>query len=210
MRMQPASPLILALPASASVATFADGCRAAALDFVNRVSVRADKQELADWLRGAYRTHAVAIAHAGTQRIDAASVLPGALQKLLAGARAEVMQALARIRGQEEGVAFGFEAMASALVYRCQDAAGAQGWVPVAHPRMRLAERVMSLVAADYLLRSDDYEQALFRCEACGLLAFDAQARAAGRACRAHARSDIRELAPVLAQPVAPPIAIAG
>jgi hypothetical protein len=200
--MPPGTPPLLALPAGASVADFADGCRAAALDFVNRVGLLGDQQELAHWLRGPYRTHAAPVAHAARPRIDAASVPPRVLHRILAGARTEVMQALARI-----------DAMAAALVVRCQDSAGAQGWAPVAHPRMRLVDRVLSLVAADYLLRGDDYEQALFRCETCGLLAFDAQARAdAGQrgACRAHARRGARELAPVLAQPLAPTIAIAG
>jgi hypothetical protein len=81
---------VLALPARARVATFAEGCRAAALDFINRVSVHADKQELADWLRGPYRSHVVAIGRTSTRRMEAASVLPGMLEKLLARTRLEV------------------------------------------------------------------------------------------------------------------------
>jgi hypothetical protein len=63
---------------------------------------------------------------------------------------------------------------------------------------MRLAERVLSLFAADYLLRSEDYEQGLFTCAACDELHFDASRRSSG-VCRAHearAHSDVRELAP--------------
>jgi len=195
--MQPAPPLVLALPARARVVPFADGCRAAALDFVNRVSVRAGKQALADWLGGAYRSHVLAIARSRARRIEAPAVLPGALEKLLAQARTEVIGALGRLRDPAEGVGFGFGALSAGLVYRCQDADGAQGWVPVDQPRMRLADRVLSLFAADYLLRAEDYEQALFRCEACATFAFDAQARAVGGegVCRAHGRaSDIRDL----------------
>ena len=73
---------------------------------------------------------------------------------------------------------------------------GAQGWVPVAQPRMRLTDRVLSLVAADYLFRSHDYERALFTCCVCGLTAFDAE-RAEVGVCpdhAAHPASDIREL----------------
>jgi hypothetical protein len=61
---------------------------------------------------------------------------------------------------------------------------------------MRLTDRVLSLIAADYLLRSEDYETALFTCSACGITAFDA-ARVETGVCRAHAThrySDIREL----------------
>ena len=51
-------------------------------------------------------------------------------------------------------------------------------------------------MAADYLLRSEDYETALFTCSECGLTAFDAR-RASVGVCRSHAaalQSDIREL----------------
>jgi len=195
-------PLVLALPARARVVDFADGCRAAALDFVNGVARQADKEQLALWLRGPYRDHVVVLARSRTRRMGAATVVPGALEKLLTQARQEVEAALERARDPEEGVSWGFSALSSGLVYRCQDAAGAQGWVPVAHPRMRLADRVLSLVAADYLLRTPDYEEALYTCSACGLVAFDA-GRAVLGVCGAHARSDIRELKPLQATPIA-------
>ncbi|MGH7295229.1 MAG: hypothetical protein ACRELB_09860, partial [Polyangiaceae bacterium] len=166
-----------------------------ALDFVNRVVTSDDKSVLAEWLRGPYRSHVVTLARSRTRRLGAAAVLPGALTTLLARTRLEVGLGLLRAKDPEDGVAFGYSALAAGHVYRCQDAAGAQGWVPVAQPRMRLADRVLSLVAADYLLRSDDYETALYTCAACGFTEFDA-ARAALGVCRAHAHSDVRELAP--------------
>jgi len=193
--MSPQTPLVLALPSRSLVTTFTDGCRAAALDFVNRVALSSDKELLAEWLRGPYRAHVVTLARSRTRRMGAASVVPGALAKLLAQTRLEVSLNLLRTRDPEEGVGFGYSALAAGLVYRAQDATGALSWVPVAQPRMRLTDRVLSLVAADYLLRSEDYETALFTCSACGLTAFDA-ARAAIGVCRAHAQSDIRELGP--------------
>src|SRR5271165_3339851 len=147
----PSTPLVLALPARARVADFADGCRAAALDFVNRVAREVDKEQLAVWLRGPYRAHVVVLARSLTRRMGAATVAPGALERLLTQARREVEAALEGTRDPEEGVSLGFSALSSGLVYRCQDAEGTPGWVPVAHPRMRLADRVLSLVAADYL-----------------------------------------------------------
>jgi hypothetical protein len=188
------TPLVLALPARSRVRSFADGCRLAALDFVNRVAESADKAVLAEWLRGPYRAHVVVLARSRTKRLGAASVVPGVLERLLSQARMDVAVKLLRARDPDDGVSFGYSALASGLVYRCQDAAGAQGWVPVAQPRMRLADRVLSLVAADYLLRPEDYETALYTCDACGLVEFDAK-RAALGICRAHAHSDIRELA---------------
>jgi hypothetical protein len=193
--MSSTPPLVLALPAGSRVSSFADGCRAAALDFVNRVVLGDDKGELAAWLRGPYRSHAVTLARSRTKRLGAANVLPGVLANLLAKTRLEVSLGLLRARDPADGVGFGYSALAAGHVYRCQDAEGIAGWVPVAQPRMRLADRVLSLVAADYLLRSEDYETALYTCSACGLTEFDASRAVAG-VCRAHAHSDVRELSP--------------
>ena len=187
------TPIVLALPAGATVASFTEGCRAAALDFVNRVVASDDKAVLAEWLRGPYRSHAVTLARSRTRRMGAARVLPAALSALLAKTRYDVSVGLQRASDPVDGVGFGYSALASGHVYRCQDFRGAQGWVPVAQPKMRLADRVLSLVAADYLANSDDYETSLYTCSACGLTEFD-PARAALGVCRAHAHSDIREL----------------
>jgi hypothetical protein len=193
------TPLVLALPARARVATFADGCRAAAFDFVNRVSLQRDKASLAQWLSGPYRSHVVMLARSRTQRMGAASVVPGALERLMDRTRLEVGVGLLRARDAEDSVSFGFHALSAGLVYRCQDSRGEQGWVPVAHPRMRLAERVLSLVAADFLLRPELYA-GLYTCEACGKVDIDPECAKIG-VCRAHAHrppaiSEIRELAP--------------
>ena len=194
-------PLVLALPARVRVASFAEGCRAAALEFVNRVAARgADKPALAGWLRGPYRAHVFSPARASASRLHRGVVVTAALERLVAVARGEGVQTFEQAR--DDGPSFGFAALASGLVYRSQDAAGAHGWIPVAYPRMRLADRVASLVAADYLLRSEDYETALFICAACRAVTFDARARERGT-CRAHATSDIRELA-------RQPLAVAG
>ena len=130
--------------------------------------------------------------------MGAATVVPDALARLLGQARLHVGLGLARVRDPDDGVAFGYSVLAAGHVYRCQDVTGAAGWVPVAQPRMSLADRVLSLVAADYLLRPEDYETALVTCTACGRAAFDA-ARAALGTCAGHEpremlQSDIREL----------------
>jgi hypothetical protein len=197
------SPLVMALPAGARVVKFAEGCRVAALDFVNRVGASRGKEQLVEWLRGPYRSHVVTLARASHRRINLASVRPSSVQKLLTRTREQVGATILSLSDPEEGVTFGYEALAAGLVYRCQDARGAQGWVPVAYPRMRLLDRVLSLVAADHLLRAGDYESLLFQCSACEVLAFDAERRSLG-ICSAHAHSDIRELAP------RPPLAAAG
>jgi hypothetical protein len=202
--MPTSPPFVLALPAGARVAAFAEGCRAAALDFVNRVAASGDKTVLADWLRGPYRAHVVVLARSRTRRIGAASVVPDALARLLGRARLEVGLGLMRVRDAADGVGFGYSALAAGHVYRCQDGEGTAGWVPVAQPRMRLSERVLSLVAADYLLRPEAYETSLVTCSVCGRASFDADRVVAGT-CGSHdhddrpgerppLQSDIREL----------------
>ena len=199
--MSPSTPFVLALRSGARVHSFADGCRAAALDFVNRVALAGDKTVLADWLRGPYRQHAVVLARSQTRRMGAASVVPDALARLLGRARLEVGLGLMRVRDAVDGVGFGYSAISAGHVYRCQDAEGTAGWVPVAQPRMRLSERVLSLVAADYLLRPEAYETSLVTCSVCGRASFDSDRMDAGT-CAEHAQdvrpvleSDIRELA---------------
>jgi len=183
-------PLVLALPAGTSVRKFAEGCRNAALDFVNRVSAEPDKEGLVEWLSGPYRKHVVALAgSSGVPRVEISNsgVAPEVIAGLLTKVRREVLVTFARARDPEDAVNFAFSALSSGLVYRCQDAERTQGWVPVSLPRMRLVDRVFSLVAADFLMSGDDYEHALFTCTACGRVTFDAQAKSAGL-CRDHTR----------------------
>jgi hypothetical protein len=243
--MQSTQPLVLALPAAARVGTFTKGCRAAALDFVNRVSAPpgalaasagrpreagADdtergaeaKRELAEWLRGPYHDHVFAVALVtarpptslglgsplGARSGSPASVpaiAAGALQRVLAKARYEALIAFARARDPEDGVSLAFSALSAGLVSRCQDADGTPGWVPVCQPRMRLAERVLSLIAADYLLRADDYEAALFTCSLCGRVCFDAEGKGRGGICEAHEKASVRrsEVREILGRPPA-------
>src|SRR5579883_2046715 len=116
------SPLVMALPAGARVVTFAEGCRAAALDFVNRVGASRGKEQLVEWLRGPYRSHVVTIARASHRVITRASVRPSSVQKLLTRTREQVGATMLSLSHPEEGVTFGYDALAAGLVYRCQDA----------------------------------------------------------------------------------------
>jgi hypothetical protein len=194
--MPTSPPFVLALPARARVAAFAEGCRATALDFVNRVATSGDKTVLAGWLRGPYRAHVVVLARSRTRRIGPASVMPDALARMLGRARLEVSLGLVRVRDAADGVGFGYSALAAGHVYRCQDGEGTAGWVPVAQPRMRLSERVLSLVAADYLLQPEAYETSLLTCSVCGRTFFDADRVTAGT-CASHDRSEAGERPPL-------------
>jgi hypothetical protein len=184
--MTDSTPFVLALPRYARMRAYADGCRTAALAFLNEVAVEPpEKARLARWLRGPYEAHVVAVAASHAPGLGAATSVPSALGKLLSQARLEVGLNLYHARDPEDGVSFGYTAIAAGFVYRCQDAAGASGWVAVAQPQMRLADRVLSLVAADYLFRPQDYETRLYVCTACGRFEMDAT-RAPANLCAAH------------------------
>jgi len=177
--------MVVTLPAGVRVLAVADGCRAAALDFVNRVSKRADSAMLEDWLQGAYAALVIRMTPNRTIREGATSLFPPALNEQLGKTREEILREFELARDPDNGAAFGYSAQVGGLLHPCRDDEGAEGWVPVALPRMGLVDRVRSLVAADYMLRPADYEKALFTCARCGLLSFDAL-RAPGRTCVAH------------------------
>ena len=66
---------------------------------------------------------------------------------------------------------FAQSAVSGHLVAGAYDGLGGIGYVAIARPRMRLLDRVMSLVFADCLTRPADY-QSLLLCEACGEMSF--------------------------------------
>jgi hypothetical protein len=177
--------MVLTLPRGIRVVELADGCRAAALDFVNRVSKRADTAMLDDWLQGAYAALVIRMTPSRTLREGATSLFPPALNEQLGKTREAILQEFELARDPVQGAAFGYAALAAGLLNPCRDGEGHQGWVPVALPRMSLVDRVRSLVAADTMLRAEDYEKALFACSRCGVMSFDAT-RIEGRMCEAH------------------------
>ena len=64
---------------------------------------------------------------------------------------------------------------------------GARVWVPVDLPRMRLTDRVTSLVAVDYLMRPQDYEHNAVVCIECGKTSFEDRGGGV-RHCEEHQR----------------------
>jgi hypothetical protein len=182
------------LPSGLAVVQVVDACRYGALGFLNGVLGAWGKRELGAWLRGTYEPIARFAAGEGVMLDDAPAsqrvVSPHAAERVMRDAREEVVAHLAELANPEQALAFAFDAIGS-LAARCEDEAGEVGWIPIGRPRMRLAERALSLVAADYLTRSEDYEERIAICSRCGIVAFDAAARSRGL-CRLHAASGIR------------------
>ncbi len=178
---------VYALPREVGMNLVADAARDAAVAFVNE-SLFWGKAELAMWLLGPYSQAAHRVSagpeHAppGLREVDAVEI-----EHVLACARGEVLDALDRMRDPESAARTVFAMVASGFVVTCQDGHGGQGWVPTMTAR-RLADRVLSLFAADYLIRPSDYEQGFAVCGVCEHIAFDELAVRRG-ICNRHGSS---------------------
>jgi hypothetical protein len=107
------------------------------------------------------------------------------VERVISSARDEVIARLGQMLDGglgDAGVgepAFVYDMVSLGFVVRCEDARQIEGWVPSSSAR-RLADRVLSLFAADYLVRPQDYEHDLAVCRKCGIVEFDQVARGRG------------------------------
>ena len=177
---------ILTLPEKTGSLAIADACRAVALMFLND-SHRWGKAELAMWLMGPYsqltqyinRNEPAARPVPLLREIDARMV-----ERVIRNAHDEVVATLKRTFEPDTGSSFAFAMVSAGFVARCEDKGHVAGWVPTIDAR-RLADRVLSLLAADYLTRPEDYEVDLGVCTHCNSVEFDAIARVRG-ICHRH------------------------
>lgn len=194
MSMMPSAPpsyestvdTILTLPEQTGSMAVAEDCRAAALAFLND-SAHWGKAELAMWLMGPYsqltqyvspysrrRSGEFARSAPMLREIDVRMV-----DRVIKSAHEEVIATLKRTNDAEGGASFAFTMHAAGFIARCEDRGHIAGWVPTSDAR-RLADRVLSLLAADYLARPNDYESELSICGQCGTVEFDAISRSRG------------------------------
>jgi hypothetical protein len=182
---------ILTLPRQTGALAIAAACRETALAFVNE-SEHWGKAELAMWLMGPYGHVTQYVGEYAVRRsgefarpvpllreIDARMV-----DRVIRNARNEVLSTLAQMSDPEAGASFAFSMMSSGFVVRAEDANRVAGWVPSTDAR-RLADRVLSLFAADCLTRPEDYDTDLSICSHCQTVDFDAIARTRG-ICHRH------------------------
>jgi hypothetical protein len=148
----------LSLPPLVSHEDVARQCRDAYLHFLNHVCVSGKKGDLVAWLSGPYRlliqragdtTAAEAARIGAVKRLDEVSI-----RSLLAAVREEVVSTVA---DRSKRKRFAAAMVQVGYVVRCVDQRTQVGWIPRARPNMRLADRVLSLVAVDYLIRHDDH-----------------------------------------------------
>jgi hypothetical protein len=185
----------------------ADACRSGGLGFMTGVASGWRRRELAAWLVGPYRDatfdrglRARRASPVGSQpSIEA--VTDGTIADLLRETRWKVFALLedaARgdLRFVEDLASAGWVAKHPEL-----------GWVPVDVRGGALRQRVLSLFAADYLLRAADYRHKLCACARCETVLFDERAKKLGHCGPASARGPASVRRPsVRVLEVAPPV----
>lgn len=163
--------------ASSSPTAFAEECRAAALEVLD---ARAwTKAELVAWLVGSYRPLTLSVRDDDAEAPSsgrASGIAAQNVEELVARARDEVTEAIARQRLAGDWT-FAERALCAGHVAKSRSAANGRLFVPVDAPRRRLADRVLSLLAVDYLVRPDDYYEVLRVCTTCRRVSFAAAQR---------------------------------
>jgi hypothetical protein len=173
------SDTILMLPSGISSSSVVALCREAALEFIND-SKHWGKAELGMWLQASYAPITkLALKEEGDGTVWPVPLLRAIDARLIArimqSARAEVFDALQRI-ATDGSASFVLRALISGTVIRCEDGASEPAWTPTPNAS-RLAERVLSLFAVDYLAHPAEYETELAVCLTCEVAQFDAAAR---------------------------------
>lgn len=187
-----AKPKTVRLASGFTIDDVAEACRSAALEFLDGVRDGWGKKELATWLTGSY--HQISILRCTPDELAFADVAPQTprpdlrgrppsvppedLQKTLRAARAEVLGVLERFAaGDEAAATFVWRVKGRGGLTPVEDDDGISGLVPNEQPSQRLVERVLSLLAADYVARPHDYEERVAVCHSCGCVSFLPSAR---------------------------------
>lgn len=193
----------LRLPDGVTVLDVAEACRRATISFASSTVPDAEeKRALATWLVGPYRElcsfvslpafggsattgDRSRVATPSRQERIAMPVRTEQVKELYALARAHVLGVIRGMGRVEGDLSFSVAAVGDGWIEKCRDESGRLGWVPVDRPKMRLTERVLSLVAVDYLLRPAEWLGTVVVCDVCGTIDFDALGRERGT-CRLH------------------------
>jgi len=151
------APIAAQLPPDTSVRRIAAVCRSAFLLFM-RHSGNWGKGELADWLTNHYaKATCLDDEPAPSERRPSQSVQPDALQFLMRKARIEVIQCVEELLEHFEDAPFLSRLAFHGYIVPVRDAAGAEGFAPTKACAMTFADRVVSLLAADFLTAPQQY-----------------------------------------------------
>jgi hypothetical protein len=157
----------------------AERSRVAVMALMKSASRPFTDADLAEWLKGPYR-RATTPAGMMTKRTPtlfaiARGISDASVDVLTLQAREEVLEVVRRLTNEgNRDTSFTFEALNQGSIISCRDASGVRGHAPVDLPDLKLWERVLSLVAADYIARPVDYEEHLAVCVRCEMPYFGA------------------------------------
>ena len=181
IRLRAASPYVLS--DAFTMSDVAERSREAYLTLMKSAVMPFRDADLAEWLKGPYRratTPAAAmLSRAPTPFAVSRGSLDVHVDVLTLQAREEALEVLRHLKG--DGVAnesrpdtsITFEALNRGFIVECRDGAGTRGHVPVDAPGMKLYERVLSLIAVDYIARPHDFEERLTLCARCEMPYFE-------------------------------------
>jgi hypothetical protein len=112
------------------------------------------------------------------------------VDKTMRDAREEVLRIIARFSaGDAAAETFVWHVGDRGVLSAVIDDTGMSGVVPNEQASQRLVERVLSLIAADYIARPLDYEERVAICATCKSITFEEDARIT-HDCGAHRASD--------------------
>jgi hypothetical protein len=150
----------------------AERSRAALMTLMQSAASPWRNADLAEWFKGSYRR----ATQPGTLMLERAPT-PFAIARgsvdvhvdvLMLQAREETLEVLRRLKSQKHrDTSFTFEALNRGWIVGCRDSCGVRGHAAVDAPDMKLYERMLSLVAADYIARPVDYEERMAICPLC-------------------------------------------
>ncbi len=179
----------------------AEACRSAAVDFLDGVRDGWGKRELAAWLVGPY--HQLSLLRCSADELAFSEVVDQAprsssgssgvkrvaehdVEKTMRDARDQVLKIVQRFAlGDPAAETFVWRVRSRGALSRVEDENGCAGLVPNEAPTQRLAERILSLIASDYVARPLDYEDRVTICATCKTVTFDQGARDHGE-CAQH------------------------
>ena len=149
------------LARSVTVTDVADAARSALTEFMGMAP---DKRALSEWLIGSY-----ARATGFVPRRPHSLPPPGsrpppshseAIEDLVVATKTEAQSIIqAALEGGAEGLVRRLPTMVP--IMRVEDAFGDHGFAALDGPRLRLSDRVLSLIVADFLTRPDDFARAM-------------------------------------------------
>ena len=154
-------------------------CRDAALTFLRGVTSGWDKIDLALWLTGDYARatrhvpRGERVMSLGDREVD-----PASLNDLLDKARGQLVACFEQA-ALDGNLACAEDCLTRGIVRKVTAPDGGVLYVPVDSPRMRLRDRLRSLLAADYLNEPGDY-LSVYVCHRCENVVFDEKGETPG------------------------------